>query len=138
MTDRSLSYWASRTAGDLRALAERPLADASEDALAPLHEAAHALIVAIDKARGVPIAGKGLGGNPETIAMIAGTLPCTTYHGTDGSSLLLTDEQRYIISVDEEGRTSSGNIVTVHPQAVAEALGADVGDVAGWETGWDC
>lgn len=78
------------------------------------------------------------GGDPETIASVTGTIPCTVYHGTNGSSILLADEDRYVISVDEEGRTNSGYIVHMSPEDILNgAPGFDVSDISGWTTGWE-
>ena len=51
--------------------------------------------------------------------------------------ITLLSQDNYAISVDEEGHTVSAYLVTVPPAEIAAAMGADPGEISGWETGYD-
>jgi hypothetical protein len=75
----------------------------------------------------------------ETVESILGTISGTVFRSEAGEALIMTDEDNYVISVDEGGHTVSAYLVTVHPAEIAAAMGtSDLGEFSGWTTGWDC
>lgn len=74
----------------------------------------------------------------EAIEGILAILPGTVFRSDDtDAAIVLTDSDTYAIAVFRDGSTESAYLVTVPPDAIATAIEADRGEVAGWSTGWE-
>lgn len=75
----------------------------------------------------------------EGVRHVLACVPGTVYYNeTRTAALVLLSEDPYVVHVDKAGGTMSAYLSTIPPAEVAEAIGADEGDVGGFTGGWTC